>query len=179
VGFTAKKLSDHLGTERDLGSCVMFWSWPVLHTRPRLWGGGASHDNITKFRPTHSTTATLEASPPSLLLAPMPCLGSLPGAPLSSSYLPTVLLVLLSHLPLSLQQEQAEQNTSSTCSVSSLGEDSLPCPRILSQDTGLSGRKPLSYPHSQGATCTWSTWVDKKGMCPTAWPSLLRRGTTP
>lgn len=140
-------------------------------------------DPHTKFRPTHSTTATLEASPPSLLSsllpAPMPSLGSVPGAPLSSSNLPSVLFVLLCHFPLSFQQGQAEQNTSSMCSASSLREDSLPCPGILSQDTILSGRKPLSYPHSQGTICTWSTWVDKKGRCPTAWPSLLRRGPAP
>lgn len=138
-------------------------------------------DPHTKFRPTHSTTVTLEASPPSLLPsllpAPMPSLGSVPGAPLSSSNLPSVLFVLLCHLPLSFQQGQAEQNNSSMCSASSLREDSLPCPGILSQDTILSGRKPLSYPHSQGTICTWSTWVDKKGRCPTAWP--LEKGPSP
>lgn len=107
-------------------------------------------DPHTKFTPTHSTTATLEASPPPLLPAPKPCLGSLPGAPWSSSHVPAVLSVLLSHLPSPSNRNKPKETPLQSVPSPLSGQTHSPAPgsfpRTLSWVAGgpCEGKKPSS-----------------------------------
>lgn len=100
-------------------------------------------DPHTEFRQRTPQQPPWKRGPPFLLPAPMPSRTPSWGSSFSS-YLLTVVSVG-SHLPLSFQQGQAEQNTSSMRSVSSLGKTHFPVPEFF-PSTVPSGRRPLRRP---------------------------------
>lgn len=125
------------------------------------------------------------------LLLLLPCASSPSRTPpwLPCNLLPLHYLPLCSSATSIFPSDRDSQGEPpSVCPASPLWEDSrvlssahFPRPRILSQDTAVSGRRPPSVNrlHMQWTTCPQGIWVGRKGRHTTVCSCLLRRGTAP